>query len=184
MTTTRIIGVDCATKAQRAGLAVATLHDGRLVLQTVEVGRGSSSMAAFAVPRIVPYLAQPEPVLLALDAPLGWPQPLATALKDHAAGEPLDPGIHGTNRLFRRATDVFVEATLKKARARSRSEPHCPHGEGCARPTRRAAQARSRAAARVGARGRSTALTTQASTWDKARMPWGRRRPCSQGLPS
>jgi hypothetical protein len=46
------------------------------------------------------------PVLLAIDAPLGWPAPLAQALHAHAAGDSLAPDAHS---LFRRSTDVFVK---------------------------------------------------------------------------
>jgi predicted nuclease with RNAse H fold len=49
--------------------------------------------------------------LLAIDAPLGWPAELSTSLIDHTAGKeiPTEP-----NRMFRRATDRFVQAKLGK----------------------------------------------------------------------
>src|SRR5207253_1199225 len=50
-------------------------------------------------------------VLLAFDAPLGWPQPLGRALAEHRAGHPLSLPAH---QLFRRATDRFVKARIGK----------------------------------------------------------------------
>ena len=50
-------------------------------------------------------------MLLALDAPLGWPAPLGDALAGHRAGDPLDASAHA---LFRRATDRDVRARLGK----------------------------------------------------------------------
>jgi hypothetical protein len=49
--------------------------------------------------------------LLAIDAPLGWPEPMGKALVGHVAGAPIEPTAHD---LFRRATDRFVKARLGK----------------------------------------------------------------------
>jgi hypothetical protein len=51
------------------------------------------------------------PVLLALDAPLGWPEPMGRALYEHNAGEPIEVK---SNDLFRRETDRFIQAELCK----------------------------------------------------------------------
>ncbi|WP_201067159.1 DUF429 domain-containing protein [Thiorhodovibrio litoralis] len=52
-----------------------------------------------------------EPTLLALDAPLGWPAPLARALQSHAAGDAFDVEAHN---LFRRETDRYIRRTIGK----------------------------------------------------------------------
>jgi hypothetical protein len=49
------------------------------------------------------------PILLALDAPLGWPAPLAEALADHRAGAPLNSA---ANHVFRGTTDRFVKQEI------------------------------------------------------------------------
>ena len=51
------------------------------------------------------------PVLLAIDAPLGWPVALSPALSEHCAGKPLAAS---ADSLFRRATDRFIKRQLKK----------------------------------------------------------------------
>jgi hypothetical protein len=53
----------------------------------------------------------PGPVLLCLDAPLGWPVGLRQALENHRAGQAIHtPG----SELFRRATDRAIQARLGK----------------------------------------------------------------------
>lgn len=51
------------------------------------------------------------PVLLALDAPLGWPTPLSDSVSAHRAGEPLaaEPDV-----MFSRETGRFIRARLGK----------------------------------------------------------------------
>ncbi|MFW5796054.1 MAG: DUF429 domain-containing protein [Alkalispirochaeta sp.] len=51
------------------------------------------------------------PILLCVDAPLGWPAPLADALPHHHAGSPL-PG--EANDLFRRITDREIRSRIGK----------------------------------------------------------------------
>jgi len=58
---------------------------------------------------IAGWITSDRPVLLALDAPLGWPAPLGRALHPHAAGDPLEEAPHA---LFRRHTDNFVKARV------------------------------------------------------------------------
>jgi hypothetical protein len=50
-------------------------------------------------------------VLIAVDAPLGWPRPMGNALARHRAGEPLEVAAH---ELFRRETDRFIRARIGK----------------------------------------------------------------------
>jgi hypothetical protein len=60
---------------------------------------------------LMPALAQAERVLVAIDAPLGWPRPLAQALRGHVAGAHLDAPAH---ELFRRTTDRRVREIVGK----------------------------------------------------------------------
>jgi hypothetical protein len=57
------------------------------------------------------WLSEGPRTLLALDAPLGWPQAFGSVLMQHRAGEPLGAQ---ANELFRRATDRFIKARLGK----------------------------------------------------------------------
>lgn len=51
------------------------------------------------------------PVLIAIDAPLGWPCSMGEALAGHRAGEEV---MAKPNELFRRATDRHIQARLGK----------------------------------------------------------------------
>lgn len=97
----QILGVDCAVQPERVGLARGTFDDGRLVVH--EATPGSPDL----VRQLKEWIAPDVPNLLAIDAPLGWPAPLGTALAGHRAGQVLPDDAH---RLFRRATDVVISA--------------------------------------------------------------------------
>ncbi len=101
----RIIGIDCATVAQKVGLALCVVHDGRPRIDQLLVGE--------SWPAIDEQIAQwaSQPTLLAVDAPLGWPAPMADSLHQHRAGAELS---HSSNTLFRRNTDDVVAAHLGK----------------------------------------------------------------------
>jgi hypothetical protein len=49
--------------------------------------------------------------LIAIDAPLGWPKPLAETLIKHRAGMPIETP---ANAMFRRNTDLFIQTRLGK----------------------------------------------------------------------
>lgn len=97
----RLIGVDCAVDPARVGLALAQFDDGSTRLLTAQRGSGEGDLAA----TIGEWIQGHEPVLLALDAPLGWPEPLGRALARHVAGAPISGS---ANELFRRLTDNVV----------------------------------------------------------------------------
>ena len=119
-----IIGIDCATKANKVGLAIATSSRGHTAVE--EVRLGSSGKGPDDI--VAEWVQQQEgPTLLALDAPLGWPAPLAQALPRHRAGAKLPYDADETfrsenelrqraNRLFRRDTDKYIfERTGKRS---------------------------------------------------------------------
>ena len=110
---TRIISVDCATTVAKVGLASAAwgpqgLHD--VALHPVGGRSKLAETPARLRDEIVRLLEQSsgEPVLLALDAPLGWPEAMLTSLP-RKAGDPIDAE---ADRLFRRETDRAIEARL------------------------------------------------------------------------
>ncbi len=104
---TTIVGVDCATDSRKVGLALARVDGAKASLLAAECGSQSPSMAG----RIAEWMGEESDVLLALDAPLGWPLDLGSTLAGHSAGEVVagDP-----NRLFRRQTDRAVHAAIGK----------------------------------------------------------------------
>lgn len=103
-----IVGVDCATEDARIGLALAERPNGRARLLEAR----ACAKDAPAADTILEWLRERgRPVLFAIDAPLGWPQPLGTALAGHRAGQRIDVA---PNALFRRTTDRFVQQHLGK----------------------------------------------------------------------
>lgn len=105
----RIVGIDCATKDAKIGLAFGEELGGRAVVTEVRV----CSVESGAATLITEWLRrEPKtPTLLAIDAPLGWPKDLAESLIKHRAGASVSVQ---PNQMFRRETDRFVHAQLKK----------------------------------------------------------------------
>ncbi|HET6384059.1 MAG TPA: DUF429 domain-containing protein [Armatimonadota bacterium] len=104
---TLIIGIDCAVQPENVGLACGTMNGSVVTLTPAQPCTRTTCVAG----QIADWIAPAERVLLALDAPLGWPRPLARALPSHAAGQAMHPS---ANELFRRETDRHVRNTYKK----------------------------------------------------------------------
>ncbi len=96
-----IIGIDCATVSGKRGVAVAMWND-ECIVKTAKVGSSDADIIDI-VRGCIQYGGR---TLLALDAPLGWPEPLGRSLIGHRAGEHIDTSAHD---LFRRETDRFVK---------------------------------------------------------------------------
>lgn len=99
-----IIGVDCATQVKKVGLARG-VWDGTAVRLT------DVAQAGALAPALRDWIAPQGRTLLALDAPLGWPEALGRQLQAHAAGAPLATP---PNTLFRRTTDQVVKRATGK----------------------------------------------------------------------
>lgn len=116
-----ILGVDVASRLGNTGVAKGVLSDSGLVVELAFRG-GSDGLPGRptepAAPAVAQWLASiinqtSSPVLIALDAPLGWPQSLSDGLANHqAGGEILTPD--GPNRLWRRLTDQDIHARFGK----------------------------------------------------------------------
>jgi predicted nuclease with RNAse H fold len=104
---TAVIGIDCATQPGSTGMAYARTRPGGVTVLAATIGSRRQPPAQ----TIAEWLANEPIALLALDAPLGWPQPLGPALMSHAAGEPISAR---PNALFRRATDDAIADRLRK----------------------------------------------------------------------
>lgn len=103
-----VIGIDCATEPKKRGIAFGKYSDNNACKVTSYVIGLTDEEIAIRVQQI---LASQAKVLLALDAPLGWPLALGNALADHMAGQALVPS---PDMLFRRETDRFVKRTYGK----------------------------------------------------------------------
>lgn len=104
---TTLIGVDCATEPRNSGIAVGKVKGQRLVVSWA----GCASKSEPPCQIIKRYADGSDRLLLALDAPLGWPTPLGPSLIGHSAGQVLS---EPADRLFRRLTDNAIYDRLKK----------------------------------------------------------------------
>lgn len=100
-----IIGIDCATKANKIGLAKGEWEFNRLIIQDVEI---KSSMREIAE-RVCMWAENSEKTLLAMDAPLGWPDGMREELYSHRAGRLISVE---KDKIFKRETDRFVKKKI------------------------------------------------------------------------
>lgn len=102
-----IIGVDCATQPRKTGLARASWSGDRIRLE--EARRAHPSEPAADI--LCAWMSTPNPVLLCLDAPLGWPAALGRELSGHCAGERI---AEDADAMFHRHTDRVIQERLGK----------------------------------------------------------------------
>jgi predicted RNase H-like nuclease len=108
-----VIGIDwAATDEAKCGLALGHVHEGTVEILDVLTGRDATGKKS--APHVAEWLRQHPDVLVAVDAPLGWPSKLALAVAGHVAGEPLGKMVE-TSAFFSRETDRFVHRQFKKA---------------------------------------------------------------------
>ncbi|SHK22204.1 DUF429 domain-containing protein [Tepidibacter formicigenes] len=103
----KVVGIDCATDPKKVGLSLGMYIDGEINLLRARLGTKESSLAK----TIYDWIDKEEKVLLAIDAPLGWPVNLGKHLENHNAGESIDVD---SNSLFRRETDKFIKRKIGK----------------------------------------------------------------------
>ncbi len=105
--TTHIVGIDCATKHQKVGVARATIENGQCKIVKARCCTAKETAASI----IAGWHKASRLSLLALDAPLGWPSSLGTKLGEHEAGNHIDAK---PDKLFHRMTDDAVKDRLDK----------------------------------------------------------------------
>lgn len=98
-----ILGIDCAVQDKKIGLAFGVLDEGRLEVRFARHG------GTGAVQQLKEWIDPQVPTLLAIDAPLGWPDALGKVLINHQAGHPIPEQAH---LLFRRLTDREIKRRL------------------------------------------------------------------------
>lgn len=102
----RLVGLDAASQRSKFGYALGHLSaDGPCV--RVEAAGLLDDGANVIEATIAPFIAGGERVLIAIDAPLGWPDGLRQLLLGHAAGLPPPVGL-SKDRCFPRLTDLAV----------------------------------------------------------------------------
>lgn len=106
---TTIIGVDCSTDDRKVGLARGHFDERCAHIEDLPE-RSEGKPVDIIADWIIQY--KNTPILLALDAPLGWPSSLAEVLRCHRAGEPLSAV--EADQMFRRRTDKVVAEKVKK----------------------------------------------------------------------
>jgi predicted nuclease with RNAse H fold len=105
--TVALLGIDCATDPRKTGLTLGELGDGVVTISRCTICAKKHPPAALASE----WLDRCDSVLIALDAPLGWPRALGARLQSHRAGAVLG---REANELFRRATDDEIYGRLGK----------------------------------------------------------------------
>lgn len=107
---TLIVGLDAATQPNKFGYALGRISAG--LLQVVTAGTLKDSRCSDALSAIiVPELNKASRVLVAIDAPLGWPALMGSALSTHSAGDVIDVR---RDDLFHRVTDDFIRSKTNK----------------------------------------------------------------------
>jgi len=102
-----VIGIDCATAPGKVGLARGEVNGSSLVILEARKVKKQESVKEVICSWILPSV----PTLLAIDAPLGWPNALGMALARHNAGMPIECD---ANSLFRRETDRYIKGVIGK----------------------------------------------------------------------
>jgi len=100
-----IIGIDCSTNLRKLGIAKGVFSNGKLTVTEVSTGQLNH------IQTISSWLKHSPRALIALDAPLGWPQVMGANLVSHMAGSFIDVE---SNTMFRRHTDWFIKQKLNK----------------------------------------------------------------------
>src|SRR6266498_353551 len=103
----QIIGIDCAADPKNVGLGIGVYTEGKARLQLLAVGKNEDHL----VKKVTDWMAGTSTVLLALDAPLAWPEQMGDLLAAHHAGEAIRVE---ANDFFRRMTDKRVKRHLNR----------------------------------------------------------------------
>ena len=112
---TTVIGIDFSTDPRKTGLAVATVSTDRG--RPTAILREACTASATQRPRLRIVsewirASSDTPVLIAIDAPLGWPGAMRNqAFSSHVAGDPIDVC---ASYLFSRETDRRIKARTSK----------------------------------------------------------------------
>lgn len=105
-----LIGLDAASDLTRFGYAIGHYTKHQIQIKRAGLVREEDQENALLAV-IAPLIRKASHALIAIDAPLGWPNQLATELSKHQAGKPF---VAEKDALFQRETDRFVHERLRK----------------------------------------------------------------------
>mgnify|MGYP000953606960 CR=1 FL=1 len=102
-----VIGIDCATDPKKTGISFGYYRNCEMVITNTIVSKDFTTMYRY----LFDYINKNDDILIAMDAPFGWPSSMGHALINHNAGNP----IHiDSNNMFRRETDRFIKRKIGK----------------------------------------------------------------------
>jgi hypothetical protein len=104
---TLLVGIDCATKPSKTGLALGSVKGEKVAIEYALC----ASQVQPAAGIVGEWLTGEPRALLALDAPSGWPEALSRELLHHKAGGAL---LASANDMFHRETDNEIKRRLGK----------------------------------------------------------------------
>jgi predicted RNase H-like nuclease len=102
-----VIGIDCAVDPRKVGIASGIYEAGRMQINDMKLGTHERRVSETVFELCKPHNRN----LIAIDAPLGWPQALGESLVSHIAGDGI---LVKDNMLFRRETDRFIKRKIGK----------------------------------------------------------------------
>lgn len=104
-----LIGLDAASNRRNFGYAIGRWSNNYITIEKTGCLAERSAKSDDAIQEIaerITGVAHNTRVLIAVDAPLGWPQPLAESLALHKAGDLLNSS---KDALFNRTTDLLLK---------------------------------------------------------------------------
>ncbi len=89
---TKIIGIDFSTDPKKTGISTGLFQERKVTIDSVITGKQTGDIVKY----VADFISRgDDPALIAIDAPLGWPEGMGKALTGHQAGKVL-PGIRNT----------------------------------------------------------------------------------------
>jgi len=102
-----VIGIDCATDPKKIGISFGYYRNCEMIITNTIVSKDFATMYRY----LFDYINKNDIILIAMDAPLGWPTSMGHALYNHNAGDPIQIE---SNSMFRRETDRFIKRKIGK----------------------------------------------------------------------
>ena len=102
-----VIGIDCATDPKKIGISFGFYRNSEMTITNTIVSKDFTTMYRY----LFDYINKNDDILIAMDAPLGWPSSMGHALYNHNAGDPIQIE---SNNMFRRETDRFIKRKIGK----------------------------------------------------------------------
>lgn len=107
-----VIGLDAAAQLDHCGYAIGSQHGSTIVIEEAGLLGGTRKCAQVgSASMLASRIRQAPKSVVAIDAPLGWPEAMALHLPGHQAGQPLSAP---RDRFFKRLTDLRVKRATGK----------------------------------------------------------------------